>query len=309
MKRAAPIRVLLLMFLVLAAGPAGSIVRAQDTTSLQGTPIAVTGLPEGVQTATVAAIIDGDKFTVTIDGKTHDVNLIGADAPESGECYFDTSTRFLAKTLPIGATVYLEKDKKDKDKKNRWLRYAWIGNPKDGVAELVNVRVVRYGYASWVSKDGNTKYDAQIHAAQTKAQNPVDGIWDECGAAHAETPLFKCIKVPQATIDAITVHFTESFKPRLWKAVLARGNDEYPYIVAAMGPVDLMSDNSDPDVAAWGVNNLDNPTKIVTADIMGGAFTDFSDGSSLSPAVNESMPGYNEALACAGYVQPPDDDN
>ena len=294
----------LLMLLAALMGLIPQSSLAQDATP-DATP---TGLPEGVVQATVVSIVDGDKFKVEIDGKEKEVNLIGADAPEPEECLFDTSTRFLSKLLPVGSTVYLERDKKDTDGKKRLLRYVWIPNPNDGSADMVNVRVVRYGYAGWVSKDGNTRYDDQISAAQAKAQETVDGVWDECGELHAEKPLYKCQSVPRATSDKIAAQFTESFNPRLWKAVLTRANPEYPWFVAALGAVSNLSDASDPDVAVWAVNDLENPTKFVTVDIMAGAFTELPDGASLNPPLTESSPGYDETLACAGYVPPPDDE-
>lgn len=293
-----------LLLLALLSGSIPRLAIAQDA-SPEATP---TGLPDGVIAATVVSIVDGDKLKVEIEGKEKEVNLIGADAPESGECLFDTSSRFLARLLPVGSTVWLEKDKKDTDGKKRLLRYVWIGNPNDGSADLVNVRVVRYGYAGAVSKDGNTRYDEQIAAAQAKAQETVDGVWDECGALHAEKPLYKCVAVPRTTSDAIAAQFTESFTPRLWKAVLTRANPEFPWFVAALGGVTNLSDLSDPDVAVWAVDDLENPTKFVTVDIMAGAFTEIKDGASLDPPLTESAPGYNETLACAGYVQPDDGD-
>jgi hypothetical protein len=187
----------------------------------------------------VIVIVDRDKFKVEIDGREKVVNLIGADALKAGECVFDTSDRFLAHMLPVGSTVWLEKDKKNTDKKKRLLRYAWIPNPKGGAAELVNLRLVRYGYAGWLSKNGNSRYDDQF--------------------------------------------------------------------AAALGGVQNMRDLSDPDVAVWAVDNLENPTRVVTWDIMAGAFTESTDGASLDPTLTESAAGSNETLACAGYVPPPDD--
>lgn len=259
-------------------------------------------VPDNWQAAVVSGHVDGDKFKVTFDGKEREINLIGADAPEPGECMFDVSSRFLAGLVPIGFTVYLERDKKDKDGKNRLLRYVWRLDKNDGKPDLINVRVVRYGYAGWISKDGNTSWGTEIEAAQTKAQETNDGIWFECGSAHAEKPLLTCLMVPKATMDAITAGFEEAFKPRIWKAVIARPHPEYPYLVAAVGPVSLMSDASDPDVAVWAVNDLDKPTKIVSADIMAGAFSIFPDGSSLDPMVIDSTLGVVEAIACTGIV-------
>lgn len=285
---------------------------AQDTTSSPEVHTAESGLPPGLpaeyETVTVTEIVDGDKFKVELDGRTHEVNLIGADAPEPEECYFLVSRKFLMNQIPVGSTIYLERDKKDKDGKKRLLRYAWFPNVKTGEAELLNVRVIRYGYAGWVSKNGNTRYDDQMEIALAKAQDPKHGLWLECVAFHSKEWVFACLDVPKATVDAITAHFTEQFKPRRWQAVLSRQNDQYPYIVAAMGAVSMMSDASTPDFAVWAVNNLENPTRIISADIMAGAFSDFEDGSMQSPPLNESTLGVTEALACTGYVEPTEDE-
>jgi hypothetical protein len=50
------------------------------------------------------------------------------------------------------------------------------------------------------------------------------------------------------------------------------------------------------------VNDLDNPTKIVSADLMAGAFSNFPDGSSLDPIISDSTLGVAEAIACTGLV-------
>ncbi len=253
--RKAGLRVTAILFaLQLVLLPAAGF--AQDaTTSPDAASEEVDGfvVPEAWVAATVTGHVDGDKFTVEIDGNKHEVNLIGADAPEPGECMFDVSSRFLRNLLPVGSTVYLERDKKDKDGKKRLLRYVHVQREDSAEVDLINVRVIRYGYAGWVSKDGNTIRDAEFEAAQLKAQETTDGIWFECGSAHAEKPLLTCMMVPKVTMDAITAGFEEAFKPRIWKAVIARPHPEYPYIVAAVGPVSMMSDASDPDVAVWAV--------------------------------------------------------
>ncbi|MDQ2684049.1 MAG: thermonuclease family protein [Chloroflexota bacterium] len=278
-----------------------------DPYAQEASPAAVDPIPEGTQVAVVSGHVDGDKFKVMIDGKEYEVNLIGADAPEPGECLFDASSRFLARLLPIGSTVYLERDQKDKDGKGRLLRYVWVEYQNDGQSDLINVRVIRYGFAGWISRDGNTSRDVQLEAAQTRAKETNEEIWFECGEVHADKPLMTCMMVPRATMDAIKAGFEEAFDPRVWKAVAARPHPDYPYIVAAVGPVSLMSDASDPDVAVWAVNNLDSPTKIVSADIMAGAFSNFPDGSILDPPINDSTPGVREAITCTGYVLPVDD--
>ena len=60
--------------------------------------------------------------------------------------------------------------------------------------------------------------------------------------------------------------------------------------MAAGGPVSLKSDNASPEVAAWAVSILNTPTKIVTADIMAGTFSNFPDGAGLDPQISEALP-------------------
>ncbi|MGH2551662.1 MAG: thermonuclease family protein, partial [Thermomicrobiales bacterium] len=155
------------------------------------------GVPDGAEVAEVTGHIDGDKFKVKVNGKEETVLLISADAPEVakddglGECYAVESAARLAKLLPEGATVYLEKDGEDRDGKERLLRYAWL--PRDGKkAQFVDERMIADGASTFKAREGNSKRDARLQKAEQLAKDENRGLWGACGGGHVEiTPVPK----------------------------------------------------------------------------------------------------------------------
>lgn len=153
----------------------------------------LTGLPAGVKEAKVAGYNDGDKIEVAFSGKNYEVNLVGEDAPEPGECYAKEASAYIKKLLKKKQVVYLESDATDKDGKGRLLRYVWAADSKGAKAYLVNERLIAKGYASFKSKDKNTKYDARLAKAQDSANQQLTGLWLHCGGPHTEiipTPVY-----------------------------------------------------------------------------------------------------------------------
>jgi endonuclease YncB( thermonuclease family) len=155
------------------------------------------GLPDGVQEAKIVGYNDGDKFEVSVDGKTQEVNLLGADAPELdngdlGECFAKDAKDYVAKLLKKKQVVYLEKDNDDKDGKDRLLRYVWAANSTNTKAYMVDEFLIARGYASFKSRDRNTKYDSRLEKAQSSAKKSKVGLWGACAGPHAEiTPVPK----------------------------------------------------------------------------------------------------------------------
>jgi micrococcal nuclease len=145
------------------------------------------GIPDAAVEATVVTHIDGDKFEVRVDGEQHVLNLIGTDAPEPdkgsyGECYAKEASARVAELLPLGSTVWLERDATDKDGKDRLLRFVWV-EVAGKKPYLLNQRLIREGFGSF-KDDGNNTYDARFRKAQDAAQQDKDGLWGECGEAH-----------------------------------------------------------------------------------------------------------------------------
>ncbi len=88
-------------------------------------------------TAYVTRVIDGD--TIVIDSGEK-VRLTCVNTPEKGEKLYKEATEF-TKSLVLNKTITLEKDKTDKDKYGRLLRYVYINN------QSVNALLVQEGYA------------------------------------------------------------------------------------------------------------------------------------------------------------------
>lgn len=171
-------RIVSVVFTVVALVGQLSVARAADPE----------GLPEGVQSAEVAGQLDGDKITVEVDGETRELNFVGADAPEPGECYVKESNAAIEKLLPEGTPLWLETDAKATDNKDRLLRHVWASD-KHGKAYLVNAKLIRDGIAGWKAKDaedGNAKYADRYEKAQADAKEKKNGLWDECDRLHSK---------------------------------------------------------------------------------------------------------------------------
>ena len=104
------------------------------------------------------------------------VRLIGISAPDLRQLPWGDDARQLLETL-IGGTdklepVLLEFDLETKDKIGRSLAYVW----KDKV--LLNEELVKQGYALFVTRSPNHKYDQRLEQAQQWARLMGQGIWN-----------------------------------------------------------------------------------------------------------------------------------
>lgn len=134
------------------------------------------------------SVMDGDKINVSIEGNVQELNFLGADAPEPGECYAAEATAAIKELLPTHAVLYLERDTQDLDNRDRLLRHVWTEG-KGGKAYLVNAKLVRDGIAGWKSqdaKDGNAKYAGRYEKAQADAKKSENGLWAECDRLHSK---------------------------------------------------------------------------------------------------------------------------
>ena len=119
----------------------------------EGTNLAYSVDPSKVTEATVSKVTDGDTIKVKIDGAEQKLRLIGVNKPES-----------VSRILPVGTTVYLEKDVSDTDKYKRLLRYVWLKNPCEGNnaddinANMINAQLVADGWAMAKAYKPDTKY-------------------------------------------------------------------------------------------------------------------------------------------------------
>lgn len=133
----------------------------------------------GLQQATVVDVTDGDTIRVDIGGTIERVRFIGIDTPESVdpnspvEC-FGVEASNHTRQLLSGATVYLESDpsQDSRDRYNRILRYVWLD---DGT--LVNLALIRDGYAFEYTYQTPYRYQAEFQQAQRDAEAEEVGLW------------------------------------------------------------------------------------------------------------------------------------
>lgn len=156
-------------------------------------------LPAGVQAAVVERIVDGDTFWVhraasggpLPAGDRHKIRLLEIDSPETShpelgqQCGGQEATDFAADQLSVGSTVWLAADVEDRDRYDRFLRYAWT---TDGT--FFNEAAVRAGHARAVLYEPNDAYIDVMRAAEAEARAAGRGIWGPpCSLAEQqETP-------------------------------------------------------------------------------------------------------------------------
>lgn len=125
---------------------------------------------------TVARVIDGD----TIEVEKVKVRLLGINAPERGECYFEESKRVL-ETLVEGKQVSLQKDITAKDRHGRLLRYVTLPNSNPAADNIfINTELVERGFAFAEAISPDTKYRDLFATAERKAKAAGEGLWGGC---------------------------------------------------------------------------------------------------------------------------------
>lgn len=117
--------------------------------------------------AAISRVIDGD----TVELKTGErVRLLGIDTPEKGQPFAAAAAARL-RELTQGRPVLLEKDRTDKDKYDRLLRYATV----DG--KLVEEALLREGLARVLIIPPDRAYEEEFRAWEAEAREAGRGIW------------------------------------------------------------------------------------------------------------------------------------
>jgi len=136
-------------------------------------------------TAKVARVIDGDTLDLTSGER---LRLLGIDSPERDECYYEEARSELV-ALVTGETLRLVRDTSETDKYDRVLRYVYFstmsgadtGEPATAQEEVfVNEVLVRAGVATTLSIPPDTRYRAQLRAAEAEARAAGRGLWGAC---------------------------------------------------------------------------------------------------------------------------------
>jgi endonuclease YncB( thermonuclease family) len=192
---AAPVPTLAVGSALIVASPS---VAAVPTVGL--TPGPSFGPTGATQFAVVTKVVDGDTIRVDIDGSEFPVRYIGIDAPEPDAT--DPNVKRLADAatstnarLVEGQDVYLERDVSDKDQFDRLLRNVWMID-SGGSKVLVNLELVRLGFASATTFPPDERYAALLTSAQAAAQSEALGLWAP-GSAPAPTASPAAVVTPQ----------------------------------------------------------------------------------------------------------------
>lgn len=174
--------VLILVIGILIGGasdnPSSSVPQAPSNTQEQS----VSGNPDS-ELHKIVRVIDGD--TIELENGER-VRYIGIDTPETVDprkpvqC-FGVEASKKNKELVEGKSVRLEKDITNRDKYNRLLRYVWVGDT------LVNLELVKQGFAQSYSYPPDIKYQDQFVAAQKEAREAKGGLWGACPAGTTTT--------------------------------------------------------------------------------------------------------------------------
>lgn len=164
---------------------------------LSGSPEPPPGqVPEDAVELEVTRVIDGDTLDAVPltdapdaprtdggtwrEGERVRVRLLLVDTPERGEdgrneCYYQEAADRLAALAPVGSRVWAQNDDEPTDQYGRALAYLWNA---DG--ELVNLVLVREGYAEAVLFEPNDRHIDLVRAAEQEARDAGRGLWGAC---------------------------------------------------------------------------------------------------------------------------------
>ncbi|MFC1509928.1 thermonuclease family protein [Candidatus Omnitrophota bacterium] len=126
----------------------------------------------------VSSVIDGDTIELS-SGET--VRYIGIDTPEvsekkgSGWVYnprpYAEDAKDFNRFLVEGKQVRLELDIQKRDKYGRLLSYVYVGD------KMVNMEMLKEGYAMMYTYPPNVKYTEEFLVSQTLAREHNKGLW------------------------------------------------------------------------------------------------------------------------------------
>ncbi len=119
----------------------------------------------------VVEIVDGDTIKVRLqDGQVYSVRLIGIDAPEREQPFFQEASQAAA-SLMAGKPVVLIQDVSPTDPYDRLLRYVIAGD------RFVNEEIVRAGFAYASPYPPDVACQDAFAAAMADAQSRAVGLW------------------------------------------------------------------------------------------------------------------------------------
>jgi micrococcal nuclease len=168
-----PVRAVALLSAVAlcAAGACGS---RPTTSSTSTAPSGGDGVP-----VRVTRVVDGDTIHVLMDGRDERVRFIGIDSPEiahggrPAECFGDRAFDQTRRRLE-GRSVRLDFDVDRRDRFGRLLAYV------SDAQGLVNLALVRDGYAIVLTVPPDTRLADEFERAEVDARAAGRGLWSAC---------------------------------------------------------------------------------------------------------------------------------
>ncbi|MBU4369841.1 thermonuclease family protein [Patescibacteria group bacterium] len=153
----------------------GEVVRLVDRDTIE---INSEIVPEtGSNLVEVVRVIDGD--TIIVEGN-REVRLIGVDAPESGECFFQESKEALTELIE-GKNVELKRDISGMDDFGRLLRYVFLPSDSEYIDKIfVNRYVLEQGCADIMKLSQNREYRRLLTSSRNEALTERKGMWGAC---------------------------------------------------------------------------------------------------------------------------------
>jgi len=141
-----------------------------------------------IQASPILASVSGELFTVirVLDGDTIELNsgervrYVGVDTPELGragkpaQCFASESAQ-IHSALVTGKRVRLEKDRSNRDRYGRLLRFVYL---EDGT--FVNARLVREGAARASAYRPDLSKKTEFEQLETQARAEGKGRWGTC---------------------------------------------------------------------------------------------------------------------------------
>jgi endonuclease YncB( thermonuclease family) len=160
-----------------ARGPDAPTIPPPSPTAGQLRPIGP------LEEAVVARVVDGDTIVVRLGAGQERLRYIGIDAPEIGDLLpepWAVEATEVNHRLVAGQRVFLERDVSNTDRFARLLRYVWLrAETADGGESwtMVNLELVRLGYARAVSYPPDVRHQAELRAAEREARESGAGLW------------------------------------------------------------------------------------------------------------------------------------
>jgi micrococcal nuclease len=130
----------------------------------------------------VTRVVDGDTFRAVVSGREEPIRLIGVDTPEvpwyggPDGCFGEEAALYASRRLD-GRAVRLEFDVERRDRYGRLLAYVFLER------ELINLTLLRHGFATALAVSPNLRRQALFEAAEEAARETGTGLWSACPAS------------------------------------------------------------------------------------------------------------------------------